>query len=32
MVCRYSKKAKELLARYDLFPQPKIIEVDLRGA
>jgi hypothetical protein len=29
---RYSKKAKDILARYDLVPQPKIIEVDLRGA
>jgi hypothetical protein len=32
MVRRYSKRAKDLLAGYDLFPQPKIIEVDLRGA
>jgi len=23
--------AKEILAQYDLVPQPKIIEVDLRG-
>jgi hypothetical protein len=29
---RYSRRAKEMLARYDLVPQPKIIEVDLRGA
>jgi len=28
--CSYSKRAKDLIARYDLFPQPKIIEVDLR--
>lgn len=27
----YSKKAKELLATYDLVPPPKIVEVDLRG-
>lgn len=29
--CRYSRKAKDILARYDLSPPPKIIEVDLRG-
>ncbi|KAI0292710.1 thioredoxin-like protein [Multifurca ochricompacta] len=28
--CGYSKRAKELLARYELVPPPKIIEVDLR--
>ncbi|KAI0266976.1 glutaredoxin [Gloeopeniophorella convolvens] len=28
--CSYSKRAKDLLARYDLVPPPKIIEVDLR--
>lgn len=28
---RYSKKAKELLSKYDIIPAPKIIEVDLRG-
>lgn len=28
--CPYSKRAKELLASYDLFPPPKVIEVDLR--
>jgi glutaredoxin len=28
--CPYSKKAKSLLATYDLSPAPKIIEVDLR--
>jgi hypothetical protein len=32
MFLRYSKRAKEILAQYDLVPQPKIIEVDLRGA
>jgi hypothetical protein len=30
--CRYSRRAKDILARYDLVPQAKIIEVDLRGA
>ena len=29
---RYSKRAKDLLERYELVPLPKIIEVDLRGA
>jgi hypothetical protein len=29
---RYSKRAKDILAQYDLVPQPKVIEVDLRGA
>jgi hypothetical protein len=29
---RYSKRAMDILAQYDLVPQPKIIEVDLRGA
>ena len=29
---RYSKRAKDLLERYELVPPPKIIEVDLRGA
>jgi len=28
--CPYSKRAKDILAQYDLVPQPKIIEVDLR--
>lgn len=28
--CPYSKRAKELLKSYDISPQPKIIEVDLR--
>ncbi|KAF5351705.1 hypothetical protein D9756_007656 [Leucocoprinus leucothites] len=28
--CPYSKKAKDLLAAYDLEPQAKVIEVDLR--
>ncbi|THH09553.1 hypothetical protein EW146_g8654 [Bondarzewia mesenterica] len=28
--CQFSKRAKELLATYDLVPPPKIIEVDLR--
>ncbi|KAJ7091982.1 thioredoxin-like protein [Mycena belliarum] len=28
--CPYSKRAKELLATYDLSPPPKVIEVDLR--
>jgi hypothetical protein len=31
MVRRYSRRAKDILARYELVPQPKIIEVDLRG-
>ena len=30
-VHRYSKKAKALLQSYDLDPQPKVVEVDLRG-
>jgi hypothetical protein len=30
-VFSYSKKAKELLATYDLVPPPKVVEVDLRG-
>jgi hypothetical protein len=29
---RYSKRAKDLLARYELVPPARIIEVDLRGA
>jgi len=29
--CPYSKRAKKLLATYDLTPPPKIIEVDLRA-
>ncbi|KAJ7141227.1 thioredoxin-like protein [Mycena epipterygia] len=29
--CPYSKRAKDLLATYDLSPPPKVIEVDLRG-
>ncbi|EKM80595.1 hypothetical protein AGABI1DRAFT_112364 [Agaricus bisporus var. burnettii JB137-S8] len=29
--CPFSKKAKELLTRYDLQPPPKIIEVDIRA-
>jgi len=28
--CPYSRKAKELLATYDLLPAPKLVEVDLR--
>ncbi|KAH9993595.1 thioredoxin-like protein, partial [Russula vinacea] len=28
--CPYSRRAKDILARYELVPQPKIIEVDLR--
>lgn len=28
---RYSKRAKDLLAAYDIQPPPKIVEVDLRG-
>ncbi|KAI0315228.1 thioredoxin-like protein [Amylostereum chailletii] len=28
--CPYSKRAKDLLATYDLYPPPKIVEVDLR--
>jgi len=28
--CSFSRKAKDILARYDLSPPPKIIEVDLR--
>ncbi|KAH9987013.1 thioredoxin-like protein [Russula compacta] len=28
--CSYSERAKDILARYDLVPQAKIIEVDLR--
>ena len=28
---RFSRKAKELLSKYDIIPVPKIIEVDLRG-
>ncbi|KAF9010676.1 thioredoxin-like protein [Cyathus striatus] len=28
--CPYSKRAKKLLSRYDIQPEPKIVEVDLR--
>jgi glutaredoxin len=30
LFARYSKRAKELLDRYELVPPPRIIEVDLR--
>jgi glutaredoxin len=29
--CRFSQKAKKLLATYDIRPAPRIIEVDTRG-
>ena len=29
--CRYSQRAKKLLAQYELDPAPYIVEVDLRG-
>jgi len=28
--CPYSRSAKELLTKYDLLPEPKIVEVDIR--
>jgi hypothetical protein len=31
MVRRYSRRAKDILAQYELVPKAKIIEVDLRG-
>lgn len=31
LFCRYSRRAKDLLARYGLNPAPQVVEVDLRG-